>query len=291
MTCRTAAMICASLVSSDLAFGQISLRDDLGRSVTLPSPAQCIVSLAPSITETLFAIGAGDQVCGVTDQCTFPPATRQKSHVGGMTNPSVEAIIGLHPDLIVMSMEGNTRPDFDRLTSLGVTVFVTNPRSLQGIRQSIEALGVLTGHAEIAAKINAAISAREDSVSRWSAGVRRRVLLLISIDPLIAVGKHTFIDDLLRRAGGDNVAATAPGNYPALSREAVLSANPAVIIITDDLAPDVSTLLRHFPEWGQLEAAHEGRIYRIDSDLISRPGPRAIDGLERLSQYFHPPRQ
>ena len=291
MTVRIAGFAVLQLVAVTCSFSQISLRDDLGRPVNLATPALRIVSLAPSITETMFAIGAGEQVCGVTDQCDFPPAARQKPRVGGMTNPSMEAIIALRPDLIVMSMEGNTRPDFDRLTHLGIAVFVTNPRSLQGIQRSIESLGALTGHAGNAEQLNLGIASREDSVMRRSAGVRTRVLLLVSIDPLIAAGKNTFIDDLLRRAGGENVAESAPGNYPALSRESVLTANPDVIIITDDLAPDIPALLTHFPEWRGLAADRGERIYRIDANIISRPGPRAIDGLERLSQFLHPSRQ
>jgi len=288
MTRRTAALLAGTVVLLSRAPAQISMQDDLGRVVALSSPAQRVVSLAPSITETLFAISAGDQVCGVTDQCTFPDAARRKPRVGGMANPSIEAIVGLHPDLIVMSMEGNTRADFDKLTSLGVTIFVTNPRTFRGIQRSIGQLGALTGHSDAAARIDSELQVREESVERIRTAPPVRALLLVSIDPVIAAGKNTFINDLLERAGGANIAATVSGNYPALSREAILASDPAVIIITADLSPDQSTLLARFPEWSQLAAVRGGRVYRIDPDLISRPGPRAIEGLEHLSQFFHP---
>ena len=283
----TAQVAAGLLLIFPQASAQISAKDDLGRTIVLFSPARRVVSLAPSITETLFAIGAGDQICGVTDQCTFPGAARGKLHVGGMTNPNIEAIVGLRPDLIVMSMEGNTRAEFAKLTSLGVTIFVTNPRTLRGIQRSIEQLGILTGHTSRAAQIDSALRARQDSVDRQSGSRRVRALLLISIDPLIAAGKDTFINDLIVHAGGENIAATASGSYPALSREAVLASNPEVIVFTADLSPDLSTLITHFPEWSRLDAVQGGRVYRIDPDIISRPGPRAVEGLEQLSQFFH----
>jgi iron complex transport system substrate-binding protein len=269
------------------ATAQLVLADDLQRPVRLPAPAQRIVSLAPSITESLFAIGAGNLICGVTDFCTYPEAARKKPHVGGMTTPSIEAIVRLQSDLILVSMEGNTRQDFDRLTGTGTPVFVTNPRSLQGIRRSIGQLGFLTGHRQEADLLLASMKAREDSIDARSGGRRVRVFLFLSLQPLLAAGSNTFINDLLQHAGADNLAARAPGTYPAISREAVLAQHPDAIIVTSDIATVADSLTDQFPEWRQLDALHTGRIYRIDPDLISRPGPRAVDGLELLFHFLH----
>lgn len=282
-----AATLVVNLLLLQSATAQIVIVDDLQRSVSLRAPAQRIISLAPSITESLFMIGAGDQICGVTDFCTYPEAATTKAHIGGMTTPSIEAIISLKPDLIFISMEGNTRQTFDRLTGLGMLVFVTNPRSLEGIRRSIEQLGSLTGHRREAETLIASMQARQESVRVRSGTTRTTALLLISLEPLLAAGKNTFIDDLLQHAGAENLAASAPGTYPALSREAVLVMNPEVIIVTSDLAADSSSLLSRFPEWTQLSAARNGGIYRIDPDLVSRPGPRALDGLELLTHFLH----
>ena len=144
---------------------QITLTDDLQRQVTLPRSASRIVSLAPSITESLFAIGAGDQVIGVTDYCNFPPEARSCRRVGGMINPSIETIVGLAPDLIVVSMEGNTRQDFTTLTALRIPVFVCNPRSFEGINRSLRQLGSLTGRLREATRLT-------DSLSRRAARLR-----------------------------------------------------------------------------------------------------------------------
>jgi len=284
---RLAATFMPILLVVQTTAAQIVCVDDIQRSVRLPAPAQRIVSLAPSITESLFAIGADDQVCGVTDFCTYPSTAQKKAHVGGMTNPNIERIVNLKPDLILLSMEGNTRRDFEQLTSLGTPVFVSNPRNLGDIRHSIEQLGVLTGHEQEASALTASLQARAERVRIPSGSRRTTVLLLISLEPLFAAGRNTFIDDLLRHAGGENLAASAPGTYPALSREAVLVQDPAVIILTSDLAPENGSLLVRFPEWEQLTAARIGRVYRIDPDLVSRPGPRALDGLELLSHFLH----
>ncbi len=268
--------------------GGLTVTDDLGRTIHLDSPAQHVISLAPSITECLFAIGAGDRIAGVTDYCTFPPAATTKPKIGGITTPSIEAIVRLHPDLIVLSMEGNVRQDFDRLVDLHIPVFVTNPRTLDGIYRSLHQLGVLTDHEADADSLTRALQTREEAVRRHAGTSRVPVLLLLSIDPLIAAGGNTFLNDVLRLAGGDNIAATIPGTYPALSREIVLARNPAVLLLTTDLVHNTDNLLTQFPEWRNLDAVRNNRVYRIDPDIISRPGPRALDALELLSHYLHP---
>ncbi len=269
------------------AIAQIESTDDLGRTIRLAVPAQRIVSLAPSITESLFAIGAGDQVCAVTDFCTYPDAARRKPHVGGMTTPNIEAVVALHPDLVIMSMEGNTRQAFDRLTELGIPVFVSNPRTLEGILHSLEVLGRVTGKDTDASRFVQRLRSRQDSVAAYVAGRRVRALMVISLEPLIAAGANTFINDLITKAGGINVAATAPGNYPALSREAVLESNPDAVVVTSDLAESAAALLARFPEWSGLNAFRNGHVHRIDPDIVSRPGPRAFDALDSLAHFFH----
>jgi iron complex transport system substrate-binding protein len=266
------------------ASSQISVVDDLGRTVALRAPAQRIISLAPSVTECLFALGAGDQVVGVTDYCTYPPATATKRRVGGMINPSIETIVGMMPDLIVVSMEGNMREDFKRLTSLAIPVFVTNPRTLADIRRSLEQLGRLTGQDANAALLNDTLLARENAVRARAGSVHPRVLFFVSLQPLMAVGRNTFLNELLRIAGAENLAARTSGTYPAYSREAVLQDNPDIIFLTADIMPDSTELLRLFPEWRTLAAVRAGGVTAVDPDLVTRPGPRAVNGLELL---FH----
>jgi iron complex transport system substrate-binding protein len=262
---------------------EITVVDDLGRTVRLARPARRIVSLAPSLTETLFAIGAGDAVAGVTSYCTYPKEATQKPQVGGMINPSLEAIVALKPDLIVLSMEGNVREDFDRLTTLGAAVFVSNPRSLADIRTSIGQLGTLAGRSADASRLAAELAAAEADVVRGVSGPKVRTLLIVSIRPLIVVGGHTFLNELLETAGATNLATRFPSTYPTLSREAVVSEDPDLVLVTSEVVADTRLLFEEFPEWTSLKAAQRKRIYRIDADLVSRPGPRSVEALRMIA--------
>lgn len=265
----------------------LSILDDLSRVVVLSSPAQRIVSLAPSITETLFAVGSSDQVVGVTDYCNFPESAKKKTRVGGVVNPSIEAIISLTPDLIILSMEGNVREDFNKLLSFGIPVFVTNPRSLSGIHKSIMDIGVLTGHTQEAVRLVHGLQTREDSVTRAAFPPGKRILFIVSLQPLIVVGSNSFLAELLERAGGFNVAATSPSTYPTYSRESVVKEKPEVLFVMSDVVADVDQLVTLFPEWRGIDAVRTGSVHRIDADIVSRPGPRAIDGLEILFHFLH----
>jgi iron complex transport system substrate-binding protein len=254
--------------------------------VTLAHAPQRIISLAPSVTETLFAIGDSNQVIGVTDFCNYPPEATRKQRVGGITNPSIEIIVGLKPDLIILSMEGNVREDFDRLLGTGVPVFVTNPRSLSGIYKSIRDLGLLTGNTESASRLVETMRQREDSLTSLIHSTRR-VLLIVSLRPLIVVGNKTFLSDLLTLAGGVNIVGSSLSTFPTLSRETVVAEDPEVIIVMSDVLTDANELQRFFPEWSILQAFRTHRVFRVDSDLVARPGPRAVEGLVALYTIIH----
>lgn len=271
------------LAVSYLCFSQVSLVDDLQRTVVLPSPATRIVSLAPSITETFFAIGAGNAVVGVTDYCNYPPEAKKKQRVGGVVNPSIETIISLKPDLIVLSMEGNVREDFKKLTSFGIPVFVTNPRNLRGIYVSIEQLGTLMGRKGNADGLVKSLRFRADSIRAIVTQEKKQtVLVFVSLQPIIVVGQNTFFAELIELAGGMNAAKKGASTYPTYSREAVLKSNPDVLIFMSDVLANPADLVRLFPEWTNLKAYRQKKIFRIDADIVSRPGPRAVDGLEAL---------
>jgi iron complex transport system substrate-binding protein len=275
--------------STPAAAGPVELRDDLQRIVTLPGPAQRVVSLAPSITESLFAVGAGDRVAGVTDYCNHPESARTKPRVGGMLSPNLEAIAALNPDLILLSMEGNQREDFGALTRLGVPVFVTNPRDLKGIAKSLRDIGALTGRTEQADQAAGELLRRSDSLAGAVESLPRvRTLLVVSVQPLVVVGKGTFLQELLERAGAENLAETAPTTYPAYSREAVVAGDPEALLFLTDVLPPSADLTALFPEWSGLGCVRNGRIHRLDPDILSRPGPRAAEALRLLVTALHP---
>jgi len=266
---------------------QVTIVDDLQRTVTLPRPAQTIVSLAPSITESLFAIGAGAQVAGVTDYCNYPPAARAVPRVGGMITPSIEAIVGLHPDLVLVSMEGNQRDVFSRLTEIGIPVAVSNPRTLEEIFRSLTALGELTGRSDSATRLVRMLRARAQAVLQKPRGKEVRTVLFVSLHPLIAAGARTFINELLHNAGAANLASKTGLTYPTLSREAVIAYDPDVVLVMSDIVPTTNAVTEAYPEWSRLTAVRTGRVFRFDADIVSRPGPRAVDALELLSSLLH----
>lgn len=265
----------------------LSITDDLGRIVSLQGPARRVVSLAPSITESLFAIGAGNRLVGVTVYCNYPDAAQAIMRVGGLINPNLEAIIAQRPDLILMSMEGNTREDFDRLGRLGIPLFVSNPRTMSGIYRSLEQIGTLTGHPADARRLVDSLERRVAAVTVRTGRPAPRTLLFVSLQPLIAAGSGTFVNELLRLAGAANLAGAAAGTYPLYNREAILAADPDVIIVTSDILTAPQSLTALFPEWSTLSAVRHRRVVTINPDIVSRPGPRAVDGLEVLSQLLH----
>ncbi len=276
------------LFAAFTAAAEIRVVDDLQRTVSLPAPAQRVVSLAPSITETLFAIGAGEQVVGVTDYCNYPPEARHKQRVGGIINPSIETIVSLKPDLILLSMEGNVRTDFEKLTALGVSVFVTNPRTLEGIYSSILRVGQLVGRADSAARLVHFLRVRADEIRQKAQhATRRSVLLFVSLQPIIVTGTGTFLAELISHAGGENAAAGSVSPYPAYSREAVLKDNPDVLIFLSSIGGSNDELARLYPEWSNLKAFRRGAVYRVNADVVSRPGPRAVDALDTLFTILH----
>ncbi len=285
---RIVFLVFAAVATALQSFAQISLVDDLGRNVSLATPAKRIVSLAPSMTETLFAIGAGGQIAGVTDYCNYPGEATRKQRVGGVINPSIETIVSLKPDLIVLSMEGNVRDDFTKLTEFGIPVMVSNPRNLDGIYRSISQLGMLTGRTGQAETLVTSLRTRANAVTRKASSLPKRSLLMfVSLEPIIVAGSGTFIAELIALAGGRNTAVHAPSTYPLYSREAVLKDNPDLLIFLADVLSSPAGLAGKYPEWLSLKALRSNQVHTINADIVSRPGPRAVEALETLFTLIH----
>ncbi len=284
---RIPVLVIFVLVLISTSSAQIRITDDLNRAVVLPAPATRVVSLAPSITETLFAVGAGEQVAGVTDYCNYPSGVTRCARVGGVINPSIETIVGLKPDLIILTAEGNIREDFDKLAGMGIPLFVTNPRNLEGIYKSIETIGVLTGHKRASDSLVADMKNRVGRLSmRMGPRAEKRVMMIVALQPLIVVGKGTFLNELISLAGGRNIAAESPATYPTYSRESVIKEDPEIIVIMSDVVQSVEELTTFYPEWAKIKAVQNKQMFRVDSDIMSRPGPRAINALETLNSII-----
>jgi iron complex transport system substrate-binding protein len=252
---------------------------------------QRIVSLAPNLTEILFALGLDSAVVGVTDYCDYPPAARNKPRVGGMLNPNLERVLESHPDLVLMSGSGNMKSDYDKLTASGVAVFVTFPKTVDSVLTSIAHIGTLTGRSATADSLVRVLRNRKAELLRIAEGApRRSVLMLLSLSPIVAIGPGTFLHELLTLANGENIARDAAMAYPVLSREEILRRQPDVIIATSEIARSADDILRAYPEWKNLKAVQQKRVVLVDASVVSRPGPRVIEGLQTILQALHPPR-
>ena len=262
--------------------GSRTVVDELGRSVTVAERPERIVSLAPSITETLFAVGAGDRVAGVTSYCDYPPEARGKEKVGDTLKPNIEKIVGLRSDLVIVSTSSQLEQYVLRLEELGVPVYISNPRNIDSVLRSISAIGQLVDAEDRAREIVASMSAEVERVAkRLERRPRPRVLFLLGTEPLITVGSGTFLDDLINRAGGQSISAGTSGDYPQYSLETAVAKQPEVIFIQFD-EKQLPDRLRQTP------AGMGGRVYHVDDDVVSRPGPRIVQGLEQMAIRIHP---
>jgi iron complex transport system substrate-binding protein len=246
-----------------------------------------IVSLTPSTTEMLFAIGAGPQVVGVTTADDYPPIVKSLPKIGGVV-VNEEVILNLKPDLIVGERD-LSGASLSRLKKLGLNVLVLHTRRLKDIPMSLEVLGKATGHEKEALKLVTTFLATEKKLEAESRNtVHPRVFLELESHPLLTAGKETFLDDLIQMAGGKNIADNLPPGFQMISPEAVVADNPQVIITAD--GENWKTIARR-PGWSQISAVLHKRVYTINPDLLDRPGPRILLALKKIADWLHAPPQ
>ncbi len=272
----------------------ITAQDGLGQEVKLASPAQRIISLAPSNTEILFAIGAGEQVVGRDDFSDFPSGVLDIKSVGG--NPyNMEEIVGLKPDLVLLA-EINTPELAEQLKGLGIaTYYVKNPTDFVGLYQNIETLGNLTGHAAEAKALTKSLAERVDAVNARLALVKARPIVYYELDASDpakpwTVGPGTFIHMLLEQAKAQNftVVSGVADAYPQISIEQVVMVDPDFIVLGDAAWGVTVESVGQRPGWQELSAVTQGKVVPFDDNLVSRPGPRLVDALEQLAELLHP---
>ncbi len=272
----------------------LSLADGLGRTVTLEQPAQRIVSMAPSITETLFYVGAGAQVVGRDEFTNYPPEALDLPTIGGsMGEYNYEQILSLNPDLVIAA-EINTPEQVKALEDLGVTVFyLANPTDMEGLYSMLVTVGELSGRKSEAESLAAALRERVTALEARLSAVEQPVTVFYELDGSDpakpwTVGPGNFIDLLITKAGGENVGAALDMPWGQLSLEALLLADPHIILLGDANYGMTVEQVTGRAGWGDLTAVQEGRIYPFDDDLVSRPGARMVDGLEQMARLFHP---
>jgi cobalamin transport system substrate-binding protein len=265
-----------------------TLTDDAGRRVSFPAKVDRVVSLAPNLTEIVFAVGGGDRLVGRTSYCDFPPEAKSVTEVGDTLHPSLERIISLKPQVVLISTASQLEVFTQQLQNQNIAVFVTDPHDVEGVFRSIEQVGEILGKKEQAATLVQTLRRRTNAVEE---AVKQkppvRVFYQLSAEPLYTAGHDAFVTDLMRRAGAISVTADIPGAWPKFSSESALAAKPDAIILPTGGSmgsgnSTVTEALRQSP------AVLQGRVYKINDDHLVRPGPRAIDGLEEMARALHP---
>lgn len=264
--------------------------DDMGRRVDIPPHPKRIVSLAPSITETLFALGLDREIAGVTVLSNYPEAARSKPRVGTFVNISLERVVSLNPDLVIGTADGNRKETVVQLERVGIPVYVVNPKSCEEIFLTITDIGEITGRKQQAGEVVAKLRERIDHIAVSLKGLNRpRVFLQIGVSPIVSVGGGTIHDELIRRAGGVNIYGDATVSYPRCGIEDIIARNPDVIIVSSmKRGGDFLDIRDGWKRWDPIPAVRTGRIHVIDSDLIDHASPRIVDGLERMAEIIHP---
>ena len=262
--------------------------DDLGRRVYLAKPARRVVSLAPSSTEILFAVGLDSEVVGVTTFCDYPPQAKQKPKIGSSI-PNLEAILGLKPDLVVG--QDFIRPDtLAKLEQLKVPVFLMSPKTVEDIFGHINTVGRLVGHEKEARLVVQGLRDRLAEVGRRLTRAKRiRVFYVVNTDPLISIGTASFIHQMIEVAGGENILGRMTMPYPKVSLEEVIRKDPEVIIFpigTTEGIPEAEQ--NGWRKWTGISAVAHNRLYQVQGVLVNRPGPRVVEGIEVLAHLLHP---
>lgn len=264
------------------------ITDDSGKRISIPSQVDRVVSLAPNLTEIVFAIGGGDRLVGRTSYCDFPVAAKAVAEVGDTQTPSLERIIALKPQVVLVSTASQLEVFTKQLQDHDIAVFVTDPRDLEGVFGSIENVGEILGLTDKAKQTVDALKRRVVAVEEKIKGKARvRVFYQLSGEPLYTIGRDSFENDLIQRAGGISVTADVPGAWPKYSAEAALATRPEAIILPTggsmgEANARVAEPLKRSP------AVSQGQVYKINGDHLVRPGPRVVDGIEEMARALHP---
>ena len=260
------------------------ITDDLGRRVRLPERVKSAVSLAPNLTEITFAVGAGERLVGVTSFCDFPEEAKKIRRIGDTQTPNIENIIALKPDVVLVSTASQIQNFTRTLDAQNIAYFVTNPNSLDDIYKSIYQIGEIFGTNERAYRLVDELKKRvAETETRTASAEDVKVFVQIDKNSLYTVGKDSFITDLINRAGGESVTKDITTAYPKISKETALGLNPEAIILSESADnQEPNEVFANSP------AVKNRRVYRVDADLLSRPAPRIVDGLEKLARALHP---
>ncbi len=270
----------------------IVVTDQMGREVTIVGVPERIISLSPSNTEIIFALGLGDRLVGVTEYCNYPPEAQGKDIIGGFSNPSIERIVELEPDLLLVSTIHEE--EVPRLEELGIPVLVVESSTLFELYASISLVAEITGVTiageALIASMQKRIQAIEEVVAVIAPEDKVRVYYEVYSDPLMSAGQDAFINEIISLAGGVNIFGDVNESYPQISAEVVAERQPQVILYPDyhGTADMVMEAMADRPGWESMPAVIDNRIYTISDDISSRPGPRVVEAVEAAARLFYP---
>ncbi len=261
-----------------------SISDDLHQQFSFTKSPEKIISLAPNLTELLFELGVGNKIIGNTKYCNYPDSSKSIAKVGDLLSIDIEKIVTLKPDIIFITVEGNSKSDYEKLKELGFHVFVSNPRNYTGIKKTLADMG----------RIFKKKSTADSLVNSWDIRIAKvkethdlffsqTVLFLVSTNPIFTVGRNTFVNEIMTFAGLKNISDDRNINYPIFSREEIVKRDPDFILMYESNNNRIDALLDSYPEWNTLKAVINNRIIYVDADLFSRPGPRFVDAVEYLN--------
>jgi len=259
-------------------------RDALERDVSLPSEVKRVVSLAPNLTEIIYAVGGGDKLVGDTTYCDFPEAAKSVQKIGDTMTPNMEAIIALKPDVVFVSTASQIEAFMRTLAERDIAVYVVDARSVEDVLKSALTIGDILGTKAEAEKTVAGLRQRIDAVKAQVTGrPKRRVFVQISKEPLFTAGSDAYLNEVVEIAGGESVTREIPGAYPKISRETALKLDPDAIVISDQEGNQEPN-----SAFANSKAVKSGQVFRVNADLLSRPGPRIVDAIEITARDLHP---
>ena len=262
--------------------------DDTGKKITITKAPERIVSLTPANTEILFALGLGDKTVGVTTYCDYPATATKKQKIGDFMNPNIEMILSLKPDL-VLATTGVQKGLVDALEKLGTNVYVSEPKDINGVISNITEIGKITGRDDAAQTVTNKMRVDLEEVKERAKDVKTkpRVFYEVAYDPLYTGGKGTFVDNIVTIAGGINIAGSAGNGYIMYNLEELIRQNPDVYLVVKGSMNDPGQLAAR-PGYSGLSAVKSNRVYFMDDNLVSRPGPRITKGLKKIAEIIHP---
>jgi iron complex transport system substrate-binding protein len=288
---RLALALLLVLVLARHATGAV-VHDMLGRDVTLDTAPTRIVSLVPSVTESVYALGGQARLVGRTDWCDYPPAVKDKPSVGGMINPSIEMIVTLKPDLVIATDEGNREETIVQLRRLGIATYLVHAHRVDQMLDMVTRVAALVERREAAAPLVASIRRRIEAIrARVAPLPAPRVLYVLWPEPLIVPGRTSHLTELIELAGGRSITAGEGESYVRFSLEAAVARAPEVIVLADHSASGTAAGRQSPEKWNRLTsvpAIKAGRLHSIDLSILHRYGPRVADGLELLARIIHP---